>query len=49
MTFDMSKYIYPESVFNTLYTEIKHNIKDISFGQNKWHKKAQFFSFTSTN
>ena len=45
MFFDMSKYIYPESILNTLYIEIKHNIKDISFGQNKWHEKCPLFSF----
>ena len=36
--------LYSESVFNTLYIEIKNaNVKKISFGQNKRYKKIPFF------
>ena len=45
MFFDISKYIYPESLFNILYIEIKDNMKDISFGQNKWYEKCPLFFF----
>ena len=41
---DMETYIYSDSLFNTLYSEIKHKFwKKISFGQNKRHNKAFFF------
>ena len=40
----METYIYSDSLFNTLYSEIKHKfLKKISFGQNKRHDKAFFF------
>ena len=32
MCFDMYKYVYSESVFNTQYIEIKQILKKISFG-----------------
>ena len=44
MYFDMQKYIYSERLFNTLYIEINTNAKKITFGQNKPHKNAHFFS-----
>ena len=43
MFFDMLKYGFSESVFNTLYIEIKYKFKKISFEQNKWYKIAVFF------
>ena len=46
MFFDMLKHVYSESVFNTLYVEIKHKN---SFGQNKQHKKSPLFYFASFN
>ena len=49
MCFDMYKYVYSESVFNTQYIEIKQILKKISFGQNKRYKKCPFFSFASSN
>ena len=36
-------YIYSESLFNTLYTEIKPNVKNVSFGEVKVTKNALFF------
>ena len=35
--------MYSESVFNTLYTEIKHKSEKIAFGQNKQYKKMPSF------
>ena len=35
MFFDMQKYVYSGSAFNTLYIEIKHKCFKIAFGQNK--------------
>ena len=48
MIFDMWKYVYFESVFNTLYIEIKLNVKKISFRQ-KRSKKCPLFSFVRSN
>ena len=42
------KYVHSENVFNTLYIEIKHMLKN-SFEQNKWYKKCPLFSFASSN
>ena len=42
------KYVHSESVFNTLYIEIKHMLKNSS-KQNKWYKKCLLFSFASSN
>ena len=39
----MEKYVYSESVFNTLHIEIKHKCKKNFFGQNKRYKNALFF------
>ena len=39
--------IYSESIFNTLYIEIKHKCQKISFGQNKRYKKYTRFSFVN--
>ena len=41
--FDMQKYVYYKSVFNTLYIEINHKFKKISLRQNKRYKNALFF------
>ena len=49
MLFEMQKYVYSESVFNTLYTEINHKYLKISIGQNKWYKKCPLFSFANSN
>ena len=39
--------LYSESVFNTLYIEIKNaNVKKISFGQNKRYKKIPSFFYS---
>ena len=38
MFLDMQKYAHSESVFNTLYIEIKHRCWKTSFGQNKQYK-----------
>ena len=40
MLFDMEKYVYSESVFNTLYNT---NVKKIPFVQNKRYKKCPLF------
>ena len=39
----IKKYAFSESVFNTLYIEIKHKFEKISLGQNKRYKNALFF------
>ena len=45
MSFDTSKYVYSEIIFNTLYievkcyTNVKTNAEKISFGKNKQYKK----------
>ena len=49
MFFDMQKYVYSGSAFNTLYIEIKHKCFKIAFGQNKRHKKRPLFSFASSS
>ena len=43
--FDMYKYIYSESLFDTLYNAIKHKCSKKSFRQNKRYKNALFFFF----
>ena len=46
----MQKYIYPESLFNTLYIEIKHKyLKNISSEKIKVTKNVPLFSFASSN
>ena len=46
MFFDVQKYVYSESVFNTLYIETKlKNTKKIPFGQNKQYTKWPLFFF----
>ena len=40
----IKKCAFSESVFNTLYIEIKHKFEKISLGQNKRYKNAGFFS-----
>ena len=35
MFFDMEKYVYSESVFNTLYMEIKTNVNGININGTK--------------
>ena len=49
MFIDMEKFVYSESVFNTLYIEIKQKCCKISFGQNKRYKKGPFFPFANSN
>ena len=49
MFFDMSKYVYFESVSITLHLEIKHKFNKISLGQNKRQKNALFFSQAPTH
>ena len=43
MSFDMEKYISFESLYNTLYFDIKHKCEKISFGQSKRYKKNAVF------
>ena len=43
MSFDMEKYISFESLYNTLYFDVKHKCEKISFGQSKRYKKNAVF------
>ena len=49
MYFDMQKCVYSESWLNTLFTEIKQKIKQISCGQIRRYKNCRPFSFLSSN
>ena len=42
-------YVYSESLYITLYIEIKQMLKNFFLGQNKRYKKCTLFSFTSSN
>ena len=48
MFFDMQKYVYSESVFNTLYIEIKQMLKEFPSDKISGTKNA-LFSFASSN
>ena len=45
---DMKKYVYSESVPNTLYTELRCKSNTISSRQNKRYKNALFFLSRAT-
>ena len=49
MFFDIEKYKSSESLFSTLYNEIKKNAKKIPFRKDKCNKKCTLFSFSSSN
>ena len=44
MFFDKQKYIYSESLFNTLYIEIKHNVRKCSWDKINVAKMHSFFN-----
>ena len=48
MLFDMEKYIYSESLVNTLYIELRTNVTKIFFRENKRYK-CTLLSFASSN
>ena len=43
MFFDMLKFVYSESVFNTVYIEVKHKCLKISFGQSNRYQNCPLF------
>ena len=50
MFFDVQKYEYSESVFHTLYIEIKHKcLKEYPLDKIKGTIKFPLFSFTGSN